>query len=120
MSATQSSTYGPVPWDAYQFLAANCIDGVTGSGKMCHTRNDRFPWFAVDYGKTFAIRTVEIFNRHDCCGARTRNVEVRVSEELPAPATTEDNQKFSGGSLLGTFTGPVKDGHYIIITGEDL
>ena len=85
-------------------------------GTTCHTVNDRYPWLALYYGKTYAIQTVQIFNRYDCCGERTRNVEVRVSEELP----TTDNQKFSGGSLLGTFPGPGTNGQYIIITGEDL
>lgn len=116
MSASQSSTYDTT---GELYGAANCIDGNV-AGTSCHTANDRHPWLALDYGKTFAIQTVQIFNRHDCCGARTRNVEVRVSEELPAPATTTDNQKFSGGSLLGTFPGPGTDGHYIIIRGEDL
>ena len=112
MSASQSSTHGT-------YGAANCIDGNV-AGQICHTEHDRHPWLALDYGKTFAIQTVQIFNRHDCCGERTRNVEVRISEELPGPATTTDNQKFSGGSLLGTFLGPGTNGQYIIITGEDL
>ena len=40
MSATQSSTYEDT-W-GNSFLAANCIDGVTGAGKMCHTRRHFF------------------------------------------------------------------------------
>ena len=119
MSASQSSNFEGLGWTGASLGAANCIDGNV-AGTSCHTLHDRHPWLALDYGKTFAIQTVQIFNRHDCCGARTRNVEVRISEELPAPATTTDNQKFSGGSLLGNFPGPGTDGQYIIITGEDL
>ena len=117
VAATQSSTFT----GAYEHPAANCIDGDTGPGEgerkwaFCHTRNDRYPWFAVDYGKTYAIERVEIFNRHDCCGKRTKYVEVRVCEELPTSAS----QKFFGGSLLGNFAGPGTNGQHIIISGGD-
>ena len=118
MSATQSSTYGTgIGWGAGSetfFIATNCIDGITDTGKICHTKNDRYPWLALDFGKTFAINRVDIFNRHDCCGERTRNVEVRVSEYLPTSA----QWKFSGGSLLGTFLGPGTSGQLIAISGD--
>ena len=63
MSASQSSTYDTT---GELYGAANCIDGNV-AGTSCHTANDRHPWLALDYGKTFAIQTVQIFNRHDCC-----------------------------------------------------
>ena len=50
------------------------------------------------------------------CAKWTRNVEVRVSEDLP----TSVSHKFSGGSLLGTFDGPGTTGQKIIITGAEL
>ena len=118
LSATQSSTYA----GDIKHPAAYCIDGETRPGKgmrkyaFCHTQRERYPWFAADYGKTYVIERVKIFNRHDCCGKRTRNVEVRVSEELPTSAS----QKFSGGSLLGTFAGPGSNGQHIEISGGDI
>ena len=114
MSAFLSST----PND--RFSAAKCIDGDTegpdgGHGTdMCHTNNERAPWIAVDYGKTVAVHRVEIFNRVACCGARTRNVDIRISDELP----TSGSQMFSGGTLLGHFAGPASNGQHIIISGE--
>ena len=117
MAATQSSIFT----GAYEHPSANCIVGDTGPGEgerkwaFCHIRKDRYPWFAVDYGKTYAIERVEIFNRHDCCGKRTKYVEVRVCEELPTSAS----QKFFGGSLLGNFVGPGTNGQHIIISGGD-
>ena len=81
---------------------------------MCHTNNERAPWIAVDYGKTVAVHRVEIFNRVACCGARTRNVDIRISDELP----TSGSQMFSGGTLLGHFAGPASNGQHIIISGE--
>ena len=46
---------------------------------------------------------------------RTKNFEVRVSEELPTSAS----QKYFGGSLLGNFAGPGTNGQHIIISGGD-
>ena len=108
------------------YPAEKCIDGDTGTngdadtgptndGNMCHTQEpgERSPWLAIDYGTPVTVKRVEIFNRGDCCGWRTNNVDVRVADELPTSA----NQMFSGGSLLGHFAGPATDGEHIIITG---
>ena len=116
MAATQSSTYK-------SHHAALCIDGDTGPvdglgmWDFCHTKNERYPWFAADYGIAYAIERVEIVNRHNCrsCAKWTRNVEVRVSDDLPTSAS----RKFSGGSLLGTFAGPGTKGQHITISGGD-
>jgi len=105
------------------FGAANCIDGDTdgpdGSWaagyNFCSTDTDLCPWLAIDYGKTVTVKRVEIFNRkHSCCGSRTRNVDVRISDELPASAS----QMFSGGTLLGHFAGPATHGQHITISGQ--
>ena len=58
------------------------------------------------------VRRVEIFNR-DGFGDRTGNVDVRVSNELPSTGAL----MFSGGSLLGHFSGPAADGQKITISG---
>ena len=114
VSATLSSGVG---WGG---VAANCIDGNSGPEveTQCHSNNDRYPWIALDFGSTAAIQRVEIFNRHECssCWQRTKNVEVFVSNILPTSAS----QKFSGGSLLGTFPGPGTSGQHIIISGGNL
>ena len=104
MTATLSSTY---------YSGANCIDGT---GAMCHTYNDATPWIAIDYGTRVIVERVEIINRGDCCGDRTRNVDVRISDELP----TSGDQMFSGGHLLGHFAGPATNGQHIIISGKKL
>ena len=116
MTATQSSTLDD------RFIAAKCIDGdTTGSdrggdqvGDMCHTDEERAPRIAIDFGKTVAVDRVEIFNRVACCGDRTRNVDVRISDELPASGS----QMFSGGTLFGYFPGPGTDGQHIVISGR--
>ena len=123
MTATQSSTYGN---ETTQFGAGNCIDGVTGpmdsNGhlRICHTNfNTTAPWIAIDFGAsnhptTVTVQRVELFHRQGY-GKRTRNVDVRITNELP----TSDSKKFSGGTLLGHFAGPATDdGQHIIISGQ--
>ena len=115
------------------FEAANCIDGNTEGpdfvveindypelpdirGQICQTKNEPAPWIAVDYGTTVTVQRVEIFNRRDCCGERTQNVDVRISDEIP----TSGSQIFSGGTFLGHFAGPATNGQHIIISGQNL
>ena len=100
----------------YWFGAENCIDGNIGEGKICHTHNDRYPWIAIDYGTAVNVQKVKIFNRADCCGERTRNVHVRISDNIP----TSGSGRYFGGTLLGQFQGPAENGQKISITGENL
>ena len=95
-----------------------CIDGDTEGpaklGNMCHSDgSEQSPWLAIDYGISVQVERVEIFNREDAAGERTKNVEVRISNELPTSAS----QMFTGGSFLGQFAGPATNGQHIIISG---
>ena len=118
VTASQSSTFAG---DAHQFGAANCIDGEIrdvdhgpdGIRSICHTNDEATPWIAIDYGTLVTVQRVEIFNR-PMAGSRTRNVDVRISDELP----TSGSQMFSGGTLFGHFAGPGTDGQHIIISGQ--
>ena len=108
ISATLSSSYG-------HYGPGYCIDGNTG-GTFCHTDHDAKPWIAIDYGYGVIVERVEIFNRANCCGFRTRNVDVRISYQLP----TSGDEMFSGGTLLGHFAGPGSDGQQITISGQNM
>ena len=120
VTASQSSTYGGDKWPDH-FGAANCIDGEIrdvdhgpdGIRSICHTNDEATPWIAIDYGTFVIVQRVEIFNR-PAYGSRTRNVDVRISDELP----TSGSQMFSGGTLFGHFAGPGTDGQHIIISGQ--
>ena len=109
MTTTQSSTLAPV------YGAEKCIDGIISSvaHEVCHTLGDPAPWLAIDYRISVTVQRVELFNRIGCCGNRTRNVDVRISDKLPASGS----QLFSGGTLFGHFAGPGTDGQHIIISG---
>ena len=127
MTATQLSTHSN---DDHSFGEANCIDGNKdsdmgpgGLSTICLTsRGDRKPWFAIDYGTSVEVhfQRVDIFNRViDSNGFQTRNVEVRISNELP----TSSSQMFSGGNLLGSFAGSDADGglahqQHTVISGQ--
>ena len=73
---------------------------------MCQSKEERSPWLAIDYGTPVIVHRVEIFNRDDCCGGRTKNVEVWISNHL-----------LKTRNLLGTFVGPATDGQRITISG---
>merc|ERR1712037_569889 len=101
---------------------------------MCHTNEEPAPWIALDFGKTVLVNRVEIFNRVACCGDRTENVDVHVTDELP----TSGSELFSGthsddhddseeddseedeedSTLFGHFAGPATNGQHIIISGQ--
>ena len=112
VTAQMSSTHSPRTAD-------RCIDGDTETAanhdhtNLCHTQEEGLPWLVIDFGTPVTVKRVEIFNRDDCCGDRTKNVDVRVAYELP----TSSSQMFSGGSLLGHFAGPGTDGQHIIVSG---
>jgi len=116
VTATLSSTHQPI------YGAGNCIDGDTETmpgpevaPAICHSKNDVAPWIAIDYGTRVIVERVELFNRLDGYGFRTRNVDVRVADELP----TSGDQMFSGGTLLGHFAGPGTNRQHIIISGQE-
>ena len=101
-SAHLSTTYE-------KFDGNKCIDGITaGTGSLCHSKRELAPWLALDYGKDarVSVEKVVLFNRagYDLWQGwqRTKNVEVRLANELP----TSGMKMFTGGELLGTFKGP--------------
>ena len=126
MTATLSSVYPNLLPPTNADNAAKCIDGNTDgpdagwmdgeSLDLCNTDDEHAPWLAIDYGTQVTVQRVELFIRMFCCGERTRNVDVRVSNNLP----TSGSQMFSGGTLLGHFAGPATDGQHITISGQYL
>ena len=61
------------------------------------------------------VQRVDIFNRRGKWGKRTEKVEVRISDQLP----TSSKEKFSGGTLLGTFEGTGANPQHIVVSGEE-
>ena len=108
ISATMPSRLGK----GSDWAAEKCIDGaISGKGSVCHTKNEKAPWLALDFGASITMERVVIHNRHTS-GERLRNAEVRVADQLPDP------QMFGRGQLLGTFEGPGKDGEVVTLTNS--
>ena len=99
------------------FEASRCIDGVTTGdpGNLCHTatNGDSAPWLLLQFRNRVSVTKVEIYNRVTS-GDRTRNLEVRLTEELPTTGAT----MYTGGQLLGTFQGPGGNGQVISVSGS--
>ncbi|WP_205525767.1 discoidin domain-containing protein [Pyxidicoccus trucidator] len=56
-------------------------NGVWGAGSVTHTNVEAQPWWQVDLQGSYAISTVVLYNRTDCCSDRLQNFKVRVSED---------------------------------------
>ena len=100
------------------YRASNCIDGIlqvkTDAKSMCHSKKESAPWLALDFGKEarFSVEKVVIINRRAGRWAkRTRNIQIRLSNGLPASG----KEMFSGGEALGTFKGPATPGQKVEI-----
>ena len=81
--------------------ATKCIDGnKTAGSTMCHNScSERAPWIALQFYGPVEVSRVDIYNIDSHWASRTTNVEVRLTNELPASA----DQMYTGGQLLGTF-----------------
>jgi len=106
--------------------AAKCIDGIKttdpsglSTDDQCHSFcNTTAPWLALEFAEPVEVTRVDIYNRGDECGGcaeRTKNVEVRLIDELPT--SRYQWTLYTGGQLLGTFSGPGKKGEIIKVEG---
>ena len=114
-TALLSSTVLPV------FSASKCIDGKLqvhpDSRSMCVSKKEFAPWLALDFGKgaRVSVEKVVLIVRRDepwlSPWARTKNVQIRLSNELPSTG----KKVFSGGEVLGSFKGPATRGEQVEI-----
>ena len=93
--------------------ASKCIDGVTSGGhlKICETNGQSAPWIALEFQRQVEVTKVVMHARDDCCAERTKNLEVRVTNNLP----TSGDSMFIGGNLLGSFQGPATNAQMITV-----
>jgi len=84
-----------------------CIDN--NKDTKCHTKGgESCPWVAVEIPRS-RVQQVKITNRVDCCGDRTKDINVYVGDTLP----TSSRLPYRQGNLLGTFRGPGEEGQVI-------
>ena len=58
-----------------------CAD--SNPSTYCVVGKAPFPWLALVLGSKARVDRVEIKHRGNCCGETLRNIEVRVTDELP-------------------------------------
>ncbi|HXI23940.1 MAG TPA: discoidin domain-containing protein, partial [Pyrinomonadaceae bacterium] len=106
--ATQSSTYG----GAGGAVPGLAVDGNTSGNwwpdySVSSTNADAGAWWQVDLGGTFAIQSVEVWNRTDCCGDRLTNFDVILRDQnlndistvnFPGQAGTPSTISISGAA----------------------
>jgi hypothetical protein len=99
-AATQSSTYLSYTG------ASRAIDGNSDGNffdySVTHTNADYQAWWQVDLGAGYAIDTVNVWNRSDCCPERLSNFYILVSD-----------QPFASANLASVLSQPGVTGYYI-------
>ena len=100
--ALQSSTYGN---GVASIAVDGDLDGTRGpwnNPSIQHTQNENSPWWKVDLEVQTEIKTIEIYNRADCCGNRLRDFYVFVSNE-PIEAGNSLNSLLSDTGIKHVF-----------------
>ena len=99
--------------------APKCIDGVTSGNwlTVCgtpQTPQQPAPWIALEFHSRVEVTKVVLYARKDCCSERTKNLDVRITDELP----TSGDRMYTGGELLGSYEGPAREGQIITVKGS--
>jgi len=98
--------------------ATKCIDGNMSTICFSLDCSEKAPWIALQFYGPVEVSRVDIYNVENdasllVVAARTRNLEIRLTDELPA----SKDQMYAGGQLLGTFQGPASTGQVIKVRG---
>lgn len=84
--ATQSSTI----IGAASLARDNNTDGNFYNGSVTHTNQDTNPWWQIDIQSSQRIKSVEVWNRTDCCSDRLTNFYVLVADADMSQRTLPD------------------------------
>jgi hypothetical protein len=102
------------------------MDGKFQGDGSCQTKQDKYPWLALDFGERVEVTSVTLYN-NDKEGERLQAVDVRVTDTLPPDTWPSDhpNWYFPGqtywpyGIMLGMFAGPGTNGQVITLSTSD-
>ena len=78
-----------------------------------HTGSENKPWLQVELNDVRVVHHIAIINRKDCCGYRTKNMQVRVGFTYFSRDTKTLNM--TDDEICATYIGPGKNGEKIII-----
>ncbi|MEX2214311.1 MAG: PVC-type heme-binding CxxCH protein [Phycisphaeraceae bacterium] len=84
--------------------ADKAVDGNTntvfGAGSATHTNeNSKNPWWEVDLGAEYAIDSIKIWNRTDCCSDRLQGFSLKVLDAARAEVLHRANNKLETESI---------------------
>ncbi len=114
--ATQSSTYAPGFSNASDAVDGN-TNGSYSDGSVSTTGDDQNAWWEVDLGNTFALTSITIWNRTDCCGSRLSDYWVFVSNTPFATTDTPTTLQGRAGVFSSYQTTAPNSSSNIIIPG---
>lgn len=77
-AASQSSTYREAIAERAQDGVRN---GVFDEGGVTHTNKELRPWWQVDFGASYRLNQIRVWNRSDCCRDRLSNFYVFTSDK---------------------------------------
>ncbi|MEM7610329.1 MAG: galactose oxidase-like domain-containing protein, partial [Pseudomonadota bacterium] len=78
--AQSSTATDPVSRDAALAIDGD-LSGALENGSIAQTTVQQDPWWEIDLGQSFAVDTVRLWNRTDCCGDSLSDFYVLVSEQ---------------------------------------
>ena len=84
------------------------MDKITtqfGSTNIFASKNDKFPWLAVDLLVPHEVTGVQMVERKDCCAQRTNNIEMRVGYVKPFESGNGE-MIYTSNEICGMFVGP--------------
>ncbi|XP_067323317.1 uncharacterized protein [Anolis sagrei] len=79
--AAQSSIFGP-DFGEEKAVDGNCQGDLMKYRSCTHTTYDMDPWWYVDLGVEYAIISLVVKTREDCCSSRINGLELRVGNSL--------------------------------------
>ncbi|XP_039618152.1 fucolectin-1-like [Polypterus senegalus] len=76
-------------------------NGNFGDGRCTHTVLETSPWWRVNLRATYAISSVVVYNRQDCCDDRLNGAEIRVGD------SPDVSEHVKCGTIEETYPGSV-------------
>ena len=81
---------------------SRAVNGVkNGKFSFCTEIEDK-PWWMVDLGDSYKIRSIKIFNREDCASERAKGLTVQLSSDSQEWKTIAEINYLFGGYISGS------------------
>ncbi|CAF91122.1 unnamed protein product [Tetraodon nigroviridis] len=112
--ASQSTRFEHVFGDAHSAIDGN-RDGTFNHGSCTHTAEQREPWWTVDLLDPYAITSITITNRQDCCPFRLSGVRIHIGNNNGLQNPVATSIASVGKEYTHNFTKPV-EGRYVTLS----